>query len=319
MAAWAAADVLFLVFGAALFAALLGAAADWLSGHTPLGRGQALAVVLIVLLGLAALGGWFIVPQARVQIQQLTQTLPEAFQNFMNRLSASDLGAKIVKEIHDLEYSATQSHLWSRIMGVFSTVIGAIAGAVVTIFLTIYFAAQPDRYKNGLLLLLPPERRDRLGEVYDEIAETLRWWFIGKVFLMIYVGIATTIGLYVLGIPLPITLGIIAGLLDFVPNFGPITSAIPAALIAFSRSPMDALWVIVMYTAVQVSENHIFGPLVHRKTVSLYPAMTLFAQAFLGIIFGVIGLLFATPIAAATLVVIKRLWVEDHRHERPVV
>lgn len=317
LAAWAASDVLFLVFGAALFAALLGAAADWLSSRTPMNRGAALAVVLIALAGLASLFGWFVVPEARTQIRQLTYTVPDAFQHLMNRMSASELGSRIVAEIHDLIYSAAQQNVWSRAMGIFSTLIGAMAGAVLAIFLTIYFAAQPEKYRDGVLLLFPRERRDRLGQVYDEIAHTLRWWFIGKLALMIYVGVATTIGLRLLDVPLAISLGAIAGLLDFIPNFGPITAAIPAALIAFTRSPMDAVWVIVLYVVVQVSENHVAGPLVHRKTVRLYPAMTLFMQGFLGIIFGFVGLLFATPIAATTLVLVKRLWVEDHRHERP--
>jgi predicted PurR-regulated permease PerM len=316
LAAWVASDVLFLVFGAALFATVFGAAADWIAAHTSLGRGKALTIILIALAGIVALGGWIVVPQAREQIRELSDKLPDAFQNFMTTLSASDLGAQIVREIHNLEGSAAQHNLWSRIMGVFSTALGAIAGAVLVVFLTIYFAAQPDLYKRALLLLFPKERRQRLGEVYDEVAETLRWWFIGKVLLMIYVAIATSIGLAALGIPLAITLGILAGLLDFVPNFGPITAAIPTALIAFARSPMDAFWVIILYTAVQVSENHVLTPIVQRKAVRLYPAMTLFAQAFLGVIFGVIGLLFATPIAAAALILVKRLWVEDYRHEK---
>jgi predicted PurR-regulated permease PerM len=312
LGAWAASGILFLVFGAVLIASLLSGAADWLSERTPLTRGLALAAVIMSVLAAMSAAGSLLMPHIVAQARELLKELPDAFAEFTARLNATAWGARVVDELHRLENVTRHGDMLGAVTGVFSTTLGAVASAFLLLVLTIYLASQPQLYRSGLLQLFVPERRERLGEVFDEIGVTLRHWFFGKLILMCFVAVATSIALSLLGMPLAFTLGLIAGLFDFIPNFGPPVAAIPALLIAFVQSPMTAAWVAVIYLAVQVSENHVLTPLVQRRAVDLPPALTIFSQALMAALFGLVGVIFATPLAAAARIAVKRLYVEDH-------
>ena len=143
------------------------------------------------------------------------------------------------------------------------------------------------------------------------IDEALRRWLVGRFALMVINGALTAIGLKLLGIPLALTLGVLAGLLNFVPNFGPWIAAIPAVLIAFLQGPQQALYVAVLYLVLQSVDGYLLTPLVDRKSVELPPVLTITAQVVLGLAFGFIGILLASPLTAVTLILIKMLYIED--------
>jgi predicted PurR-regulated permease PerM len=145
---------------------------------------------------------------------------------------------------------------------------------------------------------------------------TLRRWLLGRFLLMISNGIITSVGLWIMGIPLALTLGIIAGLLNFIPNLGPIIASIPAILIALLQSPADALKVAIFYLAVQAVDGYLFTPLVQKWTVSLPPAITILSQVLLGILTGTLGVLLATPLAATAVVVIKVTYLHYYLREK---
>ena len=128
---------------------------------------------------------------------------------------------------------------------------------------------------------------------------------------MAVVGLITTIGLWLLGIPLASTLGLITGLFEFAPFIGPILAAVPAVLIAFTQSPMDALYVIILYIAIQQIEGYLITPYVQKRAVDLPPALTIFAQLLMGVLFGLFGLLLATPLVAASMVIVRMAYIED--------
>jgi predicted PurR-regulated permease PerM len=114
-----------------------------------------------------------------------------------------------------------------------------------------------------------------------------------------------------LGLPLAPTLGLLAGLLNFVPNFGPLIAAIPAVLIAFLHSPQQALSVALLYVGLQVLDGYVLTPLVDRRSVQLPPVLTISAQLLLGLLFGFVGLLLASPLTATVMLLVKMLYVED--------
>ena len=116
--------------------------------------------------------------------------------------------------------------------------------------------------------------------------------------------------LSLLGIPLALTLALLAAALDFIPNIGPLASAVPALLLALLQGPTTALWVMLLYVIVQVVESYILAPLVQRRAVSLPPALLLGAQVLLPMLFGFPGLLLATPVTVLLLVVVRNLYVE---------
>jgi predicted PurR-regulated permease PerM len=147
--------------------------------------------------------------------------------------------------------------------------------------------------------------------VLHRLADTLWWWLLGRVASMTFIGVVTGIGLWLLDVPLAFVLGLLASLLSFIPNIGPILSAIPAILLAWVAGPEKALWVTGLYVGVQVVESFVLDPFIDRKTVYLPPAFTVFAQLVLALLGGLLGVALATPLAAAMVVLVAMLYVQD--------
>jgi predicted PurR-regulated permease PerM len=147
--------------------------------------------------------------------------------------------------------------------------------------------------------------------VFKELGCLLQSWLLGQFLSMTVVGILIAVGLSIIGIPLSLVLGIIAGILDFIPIFGPIIAAIPAVLLGFTHSPLHALYVVLVFVAANQIEGHLLIPLIQKHTVSLPPALTVFALTLLGTLFGFMGLLLATPLTATAMVLVKRFYIED--------
>ena len=177
---------------------------------------------------------------------------------------------------------------------------GLIANLVVILFVGLYLALDPQRYIHGLLLLVPSNQRGQAKDLLYSIAATLRRWTLGRMLLMLANAILTSTGLWLLDVPFALTLGLIAGLLNFVPNLGPIIASVPAILVGLLESPTQAIYVAILYLAVQAVDGYIFTPLVQQQTVNVPPAMTIAAQLLMGVLLGAWGLLLATPLLAAS-------------------
>lgn len=195
--------------------------------------------------------------------------------------------------------------------GIFSTTFSVLANIYVVVLLVAYFLINPFPYAKGIIALFPKSKRQRIRETIKKIYLTLQLWLEGKLLSMLTVGVLTIIGLYILGFPLALTLGLIAGLLSFIPNFGPIISVIPAILVAFTQGPSAVLYVILLYIGVQAVESNIITPVIQRHMIHLPFAMILLAQIIFGILTGVLGLILATPITAAIIVAVRMLYVHD--------
>ncbi len=211
------------------------------------------------------------------------------------------------------------------LFGFLSHTLAAVGGFLLTVFLSIYLAADPDLYRRGALALLPARRRDQASPVMDRVATVLRKWLVTQLIAMAVIGAVTTIALLVLRVKAAVALGLLAGLLEFIPTVGPILSAIPAIAMGFLDSPEKALLVAAVYTGVQFLENHILIPLLMKGGIDLPPALTVLTQALLAIVFGFLGLMVAVPLLAAIMVVVQALYVEHlpehgtraHRVYRP--
>jgi predicted PurR-regulated permease PerM len=201
--------------------------------------------------------------------------------------------------------------LLTGVGGVFSSTVGAVGNFLITILLAIYFAASPNFYLAGFIKLFPLDHRVRVKEILDTIGEMLSWWLIGKAGSMLFIGVLTWIGLTILGVPLALTLGLLAGLLSFIPNFGPILSAFPAILLAFIERPMLAVYTAGLYVLVQLVESNIVTPLIEKETVELPPALTIMFQLALAVLVGGLGLVLATPLLAVIMVLVQMVYIED--------
>ena len=199
----------------------------------------------------------------------------------------------------------------ARAAGVVSGLLGALVGGFVIVIVAIYASLSPELYAGALAAVLPKERRERLHTVLGDLATSLRWWLVGRLASMAVVGLLSGAGLALLGVPSPITLGVLAALLSFVPNVGPVLSLVPAALAGLTVGPTTALYVVVLYLAVQTVESYLVTPLIQQRAVTLPPAIVIVVQLAFGAAFGLLGLLFATPLAVVAMVLVQRLWIED--------
>ena len=205
------------------------------------------------------------------------------------------------------QMGSARRYLFSFITSTFAV----IGGVLFVLVMAIYVAADPAMYHRGLMHLFPRPARRRAGEVLSAVAMALRKWLLAQLVAMLVIGVVTTGVLMALGVRAAVPLGILAGLLEFIPMIGPIMSAVPAVAMGFVDSPEKALWVALAYTGIQFAENHLLIPILMKEGVDLPPALTIVAIALMGLVFGFLGMLIAVPLLAALVVVVKMLYVED--------
>jgi predicted PurR-regulated permease PerM len=198
-----------------------------------------------------------------------------------------------------------------HLFGFFSSTLAVLGGMVLILFVAIFVAIDARTYQDGLMHLFPHEARPRAREVLGATAVMLRRWLLTQFIGMLVIGVFTAGTLLLLGVKAAIALGIIAGILEFIPIAGPILSAIPAIAMGFLDGPEKALYVAVAYIAIQQVESNVLYPLLMKKGLEIPPVLTIFTQGVLSIVFGFVGLLVAVPMLAAAIVPIKMLYVRD--------
>lgn len=308
---WYAANVLIVGFASVLVAILLADAANMLARRLPLSHGAALAVTLVIVALMLAATGLLLAPRIASQVSELSADLPAALEHFRSYLFRHPALQQLEQQLPSPGKLFADASIASRAGLIFSNVLGVVGNAAVILFVAIYLAASPRTYIEGALKLLPPGRRPRARMVFRELGLTLTLWLRGKLLSMVIVGCALAISLALLDVPLALTLGILAGLLDFIPYIGPILAAIPAVLIAFAQEPSKALLVAAVFTVLQTLEGYLLLPMVERRTVSMPPALTVMMQVLMGIAFGLAGVAVATPLTAMLSVLIAMLYVQD--------
>lgn len=190
---------------------------------------------------------------------------------------------------------------------VLGSTLAVVAGIVLVVFLAIYLAIDPSIYRRGLLHIVPRRARERTDQILTAIAVTLRKWLVTQLIAMVVIGVVTTVVLMTLKVRAAVPLGILAGLLEFVPTLGPIISSLPAIAMGFVDSPQKALAVALAYIGIQFVENHLLIPILMKEGVDLPPALTIVMQALMAILFGILGLLVAVPLLATIMIAARIL------------
>jgi predicted PurR-regulated permease PerM len=310
--------VLLLAFAGVLLAVLLNGAAGWIAAKTRLSYGWSLTLVIIALLIAAGLASWRLQAVITEQIQEFSQALPQSVDALRERLQQAGMGGWLPQEMPSPSRVAQQSGVMNRLSGLASGTLDAVVGAIVIVFVGLFGAADPGLYQRGIRHLVPQDRRQRADEVLCALGSTLQWWIIGKLISMVIVGTLIGIGLALMGVKMALLLGIIAGLAELLPNFGPILSSVPAILIAWSDSSQMALYVALLFAVVQFAESYLVVPLIDQETVQTPPALVILAIVLMGVLAGGLGALLATPLLAVTLLLVKMLYVEDYLQDHSV-
>lgn len=199
---------------------------------------------------------------------------------------------------------------WRKVAAAAGVTLGALGDFILMLLLAVFLAAEPRLYRDGALRLLPVGHRRKVGEALDQCALALGGWLKGQGISMIFVGTTTALGLWLLGVPLALLLGLVAGLLDFIPFLGPMVSGALAVLLAFTEGPQTALHVAILALAIQQLEGNVMMPLVQRWAVQLPPALGVVGVVLVAGVFGLPGVLFATPLVVVAMVLVKKLYVE---------
>lgn len=307
---WFAFTYVLLLFFGALLAILLRAPTDWLVRRTRMPDGLALALVCLLLVALLGAVGYFFGTQIAAQTAELSTRLPEIIQSLLDRLRATEWGARLLAFATGGE-QVKVSQVAGQAMTFAGGALEAAANVLIVLFFAIFLAAQPKLYVDGVVRLVPPRGRDRARALLGDIGEVLQRWLVGQAVLMACVALLVGAGLLLIGAPLALPLALLAGLLNFIPYVGPVLSAIPAVLVGFSEGPQMALSVLLLFIVLQSAEGYLLEPIIQRKAVRLAPALILFSQMVLGLVGGPLGIIVATPLAAALFVAVKKLYVED--------
>jgi len=309
LALWQLLHVLMLILGAVLLAVLLTALAQPLRRWLGLSANWALALSVAIVITLIGGGVWLFGSEISAQVSSLFNTLPQSWQSVESQLSQSELGRQVMERLGGELLSLT------RVIGDVSRFVLSISSAITDAFIIIvggiYLAAQPALYRDGLLALVPRGRRPLAQEALAETGVALRRWLVARLIAMIIIGVLTTVGLSVIGLPSALALGLFAGLAEFIPLVGPIISAIPILLVALGQSPEMTLWALALIIIVQQLESNIITPLLQQHAIALPPALSLFAVIAAGLLFGAIGVLFAGPLTVIAFVAVKLLYVRE--------
>jgi len=308
---WLTIRVDLVIFAGVLFGICLHRTAEALRRLSRLSIGWSLFVVVLLVFAFFVGMSWFFSEKMAGQINELSEQLPAAAAKVENMVRQSTLGKLLMQRLvlHDFQLFSTS--MLQSFFGVAVNVVGVVGAIVVISFVALYVAAESQRYAAGMVLLVPPARRARAAEILHEAASAMWYWMLGRLFSMTVLGIIVALGLWLLGIPSPMALGFLAGIMIFVPYIGSILSAVPSGVIAASVGLTLAVYVLALYIGVHIIEGYILVPMVQRRVVHLPPALTLSAQVILAVLAGFLGLLFATPLVAAARVMIRMIYVED--------
>lgn len=306
--------IFLLLFTAILFAIFLNGSADYLARKTALSYGLAVTVVLILISLVIIAFGFFTGPQLAHEFNRFVEQLPQFLKQAKSWINKTPIGDYLQPQgsaANGGNGNGAGISFLKGITGIFSSLTGIIVDTVVILIIGIYAATGHRRYTRSLLYLVPEEKKQKVEQIGTAIVNALRWWLIGRITMMAIVGVLTAIGLWILKVPLIFFLAFIAFLFTFVPYIGPIASAVPAIVLAFSRDFSTVIYVIILYTFIHTLEGYLITPWIQDRTVSIPPALLIFGQILVGFLAGVMGILMATPLLLVVILLVQILYVED--------
>jgi predicted PurR-regulated permease PerM len=304
VALWFLAQPLLLIVGGLVFAAMLDGGARLLGRALPIPRGWRIAIVC--LFAVAFLAWTFTVAGSQIAAQA------EAL-----RVIVTGQMERLLSWAHDMgfvpEGNGGVSEIGRQLMGslgqvtaALGTALGAISSLAMIVVIGLFIAAEPRLYERGIAWMLPIEKRADFYDTAGKMGYTLRRLMAGRLLGMTVEGVLVAIALELIGVPMALVLGILTGLLAFLPNIGAIVSGVLIVVVGFSAGVETGIWAIVVYVLVQTFDGYVVVPMVARRSVDMPPALVLGAQLLFGALFGILGLALADPIVAMIKVLLEQ-------------
>lgn len=307
---WYLFDVILITVGAIVLATLFRLAAEpsmrWLRLPEPL----ALAFSVLLLVVCAAGIGYLFGARLAGEVQVLIERVSAAQASVQTSLQGSSIGRMLMRHVGG--GGVPISKIVSSVFAISTTL---VEGVVVMVIAGVYFAAQPELYRAGMIELFPPRMHGRVSETLDAVGHALRLWLLGQLLQMLLIGILSAVACWLVGLPSPLALGLIAGAAEFIPYFGPIIAAVPAILVALAQGGSAALWTLVAYVLIHQTEGNLIVPLVQRHMIYIPPAVILIGIVAIGFLFGTVSMVFAAPMAVMIFVALKKAYIRDTLRE----
>ena len=297
------AQPLLVIFGGIVFAAMIDGGARLLGRALPIGRGWRIAIVLVATALFLVWAGYFTGSQIASQAAEMPAIIERQVQRLLGWARSHGFNVDTGDFNGIMQQMATG-------VGPVTRALGGLIGFITTMFLIvvlgIYIAIEPRLYERGIAWMLPVEERPFLAETVNRMASALRRLLAGRLLGMAIEGVATWLALAAYGVPMAALLGLLTGLLAFLPNIGAPISGALMILVGFSGGTEMGLYCIAVYVVVQVVDSNIIIPMVAKKTVDLAPALVLGAQLIFGVMFGILGLALADPLIALAKILLER-------------
>lgn len=312
--------MLLLLFGSTLVAVLLRAIADPIRERTGLPEEISLLIAAAVVVAVLGVAVWLFQREVSAQLAKLPRTLPDAWELMRQRLLTLPFGGQIVARLEALGQGdpagggqgvQAARDAAGAARRFFSSVASGLADAFLVLVGGAYLAIAPRQYRDGLVRLIPAGSREPVRRALDASGRALKRWLRGTLLGMAIVGTMIGVGLWVIGAPQPLLLGVLAGLGEFVPLLGPTVAMVPALLLALQQGPDAVLCTFVVYVGSQQIQSNLIVPVIQRRMVRLPPLITIFSLAAAAVLFGPVGVLFAVPMAVVVFVLVKALYLRE--------
>lgn len=304
--------ILLMIFTGALFAILYRGCSFWLGSKLNINPSKLVPVVILFHFGISVLTIVLLAPRISEQITVLSEELPNSLRQLQEQFFDTRVGGVIERNLpEDGDITGGFDNMFQTVVDFFANVLTVIVDILLIFVFALFLSVNPNLYKTGFIRFFPIHRRDKIGEVWDKVNVSLFKWFLGKIVDMTSIFIMTALALWLIDIPLVLTLALIAFVFSFVPNIGPVLSAIPAILIAFTKEPILALYVGLAYLGIQMLESYLITPNIQKRAIKMPPLLLLAFQLIMASFAGVFGLFISTPLLAAIIVIVNCLYIED--------
>lgn len=298
-------NILLMGLAGVLIAVYFHGLADLITVKIKIKRKPALFISIIGSIILLAVTSWFVGSKVQRQVAELSNTLPQTIKVARVKIANTPVGSKII------EYTSgnNSQKLLDTATTFFSTSFGIIGDLYIILFLGIFFTADPSLYKNGIIFFFPLQKKPTGRNILKKIDIALKGWLKSIIVSIVLITILVAVGLSMTGVPGTAVLGLITGMLEIIPNFGPVIAMIPGVLLAFTISTKTAVVVALIYIVCQTIVGNIAVPLLQKKMINIPPALTLLIQLIMGTLSGLMGIVLAVPLLSILIILVNELYL----------